>query len=124
MRKALSTSEAPAAVGPYSQAVRNESLLFISGQLPINPLTNEMPAGIQEQTHRVMENIRAILRAAQLDFSHILKTTVYLSDMEHYQEFNKTYESFFGRTPPARACVQVGRLPKDALVEIEVIAGY
>ena len=123
MRKVISTNQAPAAVGPYSQAIRTTHSLFISGQLPIDPATNELIEGsIQDQTRQVLQNILEIVRAADLELADIVKTTVYLRNMDDFAAVNEVYAAVFGKNPPARACVEVSRLPKDALIEIEAIA--
>ncbi len=123
MRKVISTDQAPAAVGPYSQAIRTEHSLFISGQLPIDPGTNELVEGsIADQTRQVLQNILEILRAADLDRSNLVKTTVYLRNMDDFAAVNDVYAAVFCQDPPTRACVEVSRLPKDALIEIEAIA--
>ena len=123
MRKVISTEQAPAAVGPYSQAIRAGHYLFVSGQLPIDPATGQLLEGsIADQTRQVLENILAILRAAGLQKSNLVKTTVYLSNMDDFTAVNEVYAAIFDKEPPARACVEVSRLPKDALIEIEAIA--
>lgn len=123
MKKIISTNEAPAAVGPYSQAVRAGSLLFCAGQIPLDPKSGKiLSEDISEQTRRVMENITAILQAAGLTFDHIVKTTIFLTDLGDFQTVNEIYGSYFKQEPPARSTVQVSALPKGARVEIEVIA--
>jgi 2-iminobutanoate/2-iminopropanoate deaminase len=123
VRQAVSTPSAPAAIGPYSQAVRAGSLLFISGQIPIDPSTGTLIEGsIADQTHRVFRNISAILEAAGATFDHVVRTTVYLADMNDFAVMNEVYGSYFSSPAPARATVQAARLPKDARVEIDVIA--
>ena len=123
MKKIISTSEAPAAVGPYSQAIRFGNLVFCSGQIPLNPETGEIvPGDVNAQTRRVMENIAAVLRAERLSFGNIIKTTIFLTDMNDFQTVNELYGSYFKSDPPARSTVQVAALPKGANVEIEVIA--
>ena len=123
VRQAVSTPSAPAAIGPYSQAVRAGSLLFVSGQIPIDPSTGTIIEGnIGEQTHRVFRNIGAILEAAGATFDHVVRTTVYLADMNDFAEMNEAYGAYFTPPAPARATVQAARLPKDARVEIDVIA--
>ena len=123
MRKVISTDQAPAAVGPYSQAIQTQHSLFISGQLPIDPETGQLVEGsIQDQTRQVLQNILAILRAAKLERSDIVKTTVYLRNLDDFDAVNEVYAAVLGQNPPARACVEVSRLPKDALIEIEAIA--
>ncbi len=123
MRKIISTDRAPAAVGPYSQAIQTSHSLFISGQLPIDPQTNQLVEGsIADQTRQVLQNILEILRAADLDRSNLVKTTVYLRNMDDFAAVNEIYAAVFGQNPPTRACVEVSRLPKDALIEIDAIA--
>lgn len=123
MRQAVSTSSAPKAIGPYSQAVRAGSLLFVSGQVPIDPATGNLVEGdIAAQTRRVFDNIGAILQAARASFDHVVRTTVYLADMNDFGAMNEVYGTYFSSPAPARATVQVARLPKDARVEIDVIA--
>jgi 2-iminobutanoate/2-iminopropanoate deaminase len=125
-KRAISTEAAPAAIGPYSQAVRMGNLLYTSGQIPLDPATGQMVAGgIAEQTTRVMENLKAVLAEAGLDFPYVVKTTVFLKDMNDFAVMNEIYAKYMapaGVVPPARSTVQVARLPKDSLVEIEVIA--
>jgi 2-iminobutanoate/2-iminopropanoate deaminase len=125
-KNAIATPDAPAAIGPYSQAIRSGDLLFTSGQIPIDPATGEfVPGGITEQTTRVCENLKAVLAAAGLDFSHVVKTTVFLKSMGDFAAMNAVYTTYFatnGNVPPARSTVQVAALPKDALVEIECTA--
>jgi 2-iminobutanoate/2-iminopropanoate deaminase len=123
MRQAVSTPSAPAAIGPYSQAVRAGNLLFVSGQVPIDPATgNLVPGDIAAQTRRVFQNIGEILKAAGASFDAVVRTTVYLMDMNDFAAMNEVYATFFTPPAPARATVQVARLPKDARVEIDVIA--
>jgi 2-iminobutanoate/2-iminopropanoate deaminase len=120
----IETEKAPKAIGPYSQAVKYENLLFVSGQIAIDPETQEFAGGsVEEQTKRVMENIRAILEEAGLTFNHVLKTTIYLKNINDFQKVNEVYGRYFKEHKPARATVEVSNLPKGALVEIEVIAG-
>ncbi|MED3888746.1 RidA family protein [Peribacillus frigoritolerans] len=122
MKNAISTNNAPGAIGPYSQAVKMGDFLFVSGQLPINPSTNEMPESVAEQTKQSLENVKAILEGAGSDLQHVLKTTVFLKDMNTFTKMNEVYQSYFTENYPARSAVEVARLPKEALVEIEVIA--
>ena len=123
MKKIISTSEAPAAVGPYSQAIRIGNLVFCSGQIPLDPETGEIvPGDVNAQTRRVMENITAVLRAEGLNFENIIKTTIFLTNLTDFQTVNELYGSHFKSDPPARSTVQVAALPKGANVEIEVIA--
>ena len=122
MKSTISTNNAPGAIGPYSQAVKMGDFLFVSGQLPINPSTNEMPESVAEQTKQSLENVKAILEAAGSDLQHVVKTTVFLKDMNTFTQMNEVYQSHFTGNYPARSAVEISRLPKDALVEIEVIA--
>lgn len=121
MKKVVSTDNAPAAIGPYSQAISAGGLLFTSGQLPIDPALGTLPADITAQTRQSLENVKSILAEAGASMAQIIKTTVYLSDMENFGAMNDVYASFFTGDFPARSAVQVARLPKDALVEIEAI---
>jgi 2-iminobutanoate/2-iminopropanoate deaminase len=123
MKKIIATTEAPAAVGPYSQAVRIGNFVFCSGQIPLDPKTAQIVQGdIKTQTLRVMENISAVLRAEGLTFENIVKTTIFLTNLADFQTVNELYGSYFKSDPPARSTVQVAALPKGANVEIEVIA--
>jgi 2-iminobutanoate/2-iminopropanoate deaminase len=125
VRQAVSTTSAPEAIGPYSQAVRAGSLLFVSGQVPIDPATGQIVSGdIGVQTHRVFQNIGEILNAGGASFDHVVRTTVFLADMNDFAAMNEAYATYFTAPAPARATVQVSRLPKDARVEIDVIASY
>jgi 2-iminobutanoate/2-iminopropanoate deaminase len=120
---ALSTPDAPAAIGPYSQAIRAGDFLFVSGQIPLDPATGTLvEGGIHEQTHRVLKNLDAILRAAGTSFNRVVKTTVYLSDMAEFAAVNAIYAEYFPAPAPARATVQAARLPRDVKVEIDLIA--
>jgi 2-iminobutanoate/2-iminopropanoate deaminase len=125
-KTAISTSNAPAAIGPYSQAVRVGDFLFTSGQIAIDPATSQVVAGaITEQTKQVLENLKAILNAAGANLSQVVKTQVFLKDMNDFAAMNSVYSAYLapeGVVPPARSTVEVARLPKDVLVEIEVIA--
>lgn len=121
----ISTKDAPQAIGPYSQAVRVGDLLFCSGQVPLDPATMTMvPGDIKAQTERVCLNLQAVLHGAGLDFKRVVKANCYLKDMNHFADFNSVYEKYFGVSKPARATVEVARLPKDSLVEIDIIASY
>ena len=123
MKTIISTAKAPAAIGPYSQATDLGSLVITSGQLPIDPATGAFPEGVQEQTKQSLANVKAILEAAGLTMDSVVKTTVFLSDMNNFGAMNEVYATFFTEgSHPARSAVEVARLPKDALVEIEVIA--
>ena len=121
--KALNTDKAPAAIGPYSQAIRTGNIVFVSGQLPINPATGAFPeGGIQEQTRQSLLNARAILQSEGLDLCNVVKTTVLLSDIANFGPMNEIYSEFFTQPFPARSAFAVRDLPKGALVEIELIA--
>ena len=123
MRQAVATPSAPKAIGPYSQAIRAGSLLFVSGQIPLDPVTGQMVEGsIAAQTHRVFQNLGAILEAAGASFDQVVRTTVYLTDMNDFAAMNEVYGTYFSSPAPARATVQAARLPRDARVEIDVIA--
>ena len=123
MREPLSTPNAPAAIGPYSQGIRAGDFLFVSGQIPLDPATGTLIQGdIAEQTHRVLRNLAAILEAAGASFHHVVKTTVYLADMSEFAAMNEVYATYFPAPAPARATVQAARLPRDVRVEIDLIA--
>jgi len=125
-KSAIVTPDAPAAIGPYSQAIRVGDMLFTSGQIPLDPKTGSfVPGGITEQTRQVLENLKAVLAAAGVDFTHVVKTTVFLKSMGDFAAMNEVYAQYLatpGSIPPARSTVEVAALPKDALVEIEMIA--
>ncbi|MBI5178011.1 MAG: RidA family protein [Nitrospinae bacterium] len=122
-KKIIATPHAPKAIGPYSQAVRTGNLLYVSGQIPLDPASGEMvQGGIKEQTERVLKNITAIMEEVGGTLDNVVKTTVYLQDMAHFADMNGVYAGFFKSSPPARATVQVAALPKNALVEIDAIA--
>jgi 2-iminobutanoate/2-iminopropanoate deaminase len=121
--KIVKTDKAPLAVGPYNQAVMTGNLVFCAGQIPIDPVTgNLVPGGIEEQARRVLENVKAVLAASGTSLSQVVKATVFLKDMNDFAVMNKVYAEYFSVNPPARSTIQVARLPKDALVEIEVVA--
>ena len=122
MKEAIHTDRAPAAIGPYSQAVRAGGFLFTSGQIPVDPAAGDIPAGIKAQAQQSLNNIAATLAQAGLDRSAVVKTTVFLKDMNDFAAMNEVYASFFAQPYPARAAFEVARLPKDAQVEIEMIA--
>lgn len=123
MKEIISTQNAPAAIGPYSQAVKAGNLLFISGQIPLDPATGEVvEATIQAQTTRSLNNLKAILEQAGGSLQDVVKTTVFLKSMDDFAEMNKVYQQFFQSDCPARSAVQVAKLPKDVMVEVEAIA--
>ncbi|MBR5930242.1 MAG: RidA family protein [Prevotella sp.] len=123
MKQVISTPKAPAAIGPYSQAIRVGNLVFTSGQIPIDPATGAfVEGGIKEQTRQSLSNVQAILEEAGLSMNHVVKTTVFLADMNDFADMNAVYAEFFSEPYPARSAVAVKTLPKGALVEIEVIA--
>lgn len=122
-KKIISTTEAPGAIGPYSQAVWAGDLLFTSGQIPVDPATGEVISqDVEEQTHQSLKNVRAILEAAGLTMDHVIKTTVFIKNMNDFGKINEVYAKYFSTPFPARSCVEVARLPKDIQVEVEVIA--
>lgn len=123
MKEIITTQNAPKAAGPYSTAVRQNGFVFLSGQIPLDPQTGQLVTGsIEEQTARVLDNLKAVLEAAGLSFSHVVKTTVFLKDMGNFARMNETYAKYFTSNPPARSTVEVARLPRDVQVEIEAIA--
>ncbi|MDY4444498.1 MAG: RidA family protein [Butyricicoccus sp.] len=122
MKNVISTPNAPAAIGPYSQAIETDGYLFTSGQIPINPATGEVEGTtIEEQAEQVMKNIGAVLKAAGLDFSHVVKTTCFLADLADFAAFNAVYGKYFPEAAPARSCFAVAGLPKGAKLEVETI---
>jgi len=123
MRRIITTDNAPAAIGPYSQAVQVGKFLFLSGQIPLHAKTGEVVGNtVSEQTKQIMENIKVVLSSQGLSFDHVVKTTVFITDLSSYGEFNAVYESYFAENPPARSTVEVSKLPKDVLIEVEAIA--
>lgn len=123
MKEIIATSNAPKAIGPYSQAIKNNGLVFLSGQIPLHPETGEIVGQtIEEQTERVLENMRGVLEAAGLSLSNVVKTTVFVKDLRDFPRMNEVYAKYFGANPPARSTVEVSRLPRDVQVEIEAIA--
>lgn len=125
MKHAVASPDAPKAIGPYSQAVRAGQFLFASGQIPTDPATGAIVEGnVEVQTHRVFDNLGAVLAAANLSFADVVRTTVFLADMNDFATMNAVYGTYFSEPYPARATVQVARLPKDARVEIDLIAAY
>jgi 2-iminobutanoate/2-iminopropanoate deaminase len=125
LKQAISSPDAPKAIGPYSPAIRTGGLLFVSGQIPLDPATGQMIDGdISAQTHRVLDNVGALLAAGGLTFADVVRTTIFLADLSDFTSVNAVYGTYFSEPAPARATVQVARLPKDARVEIDVIASY
>lgn len=125
MKTIVNTDQAPQAIGPYSQAVKANGFLFVSGQIPLDPITGQIVyGGAEVQTYQVLANLKAILEHEGLDFSDVVKTSVFLKDMDDFAVVNKAYAQSFTDEPPARACVQAARLPRDVSVEIELIAAY
>ena len=123
MKDIVLTDRGPKPIGPYSQAVKSNGFVFVSGQVALDPKTNEfVGAGVRQQTERVLENLKAILEASGVSFNHVVKTTVFLKDMNDFSAMNEVYARYFAAAPPARSTVQAARLPKDALVEIDLIA--
>src|SRR6476659_8179791 len=123
MKKIISTSDAPAAIGPYSQAIRSGNFIFCSGQIPLDPKSGEMVADdVGAQTRQVLDNISGLLKSEGLSLGDVLKTTIFLTDLGNFQIVNEIYGSYFSSEPPARSTVQVSALPKGAKIEIEVIA--
>ena len=120
--KEIKTDKAPAAIGPYSQAVVVANMVFTSGQIPVNPVTGEIPDSIERQTHQVFSNIKELLCEAGTSMDNVVKTTVFIKDMAHFAKVNEIYATYFVSPYPARSCVEVSRLPKDVLIEVEVIA--
>ncbi|SKB50603.1 2-iminobutanoate/2-iminopropanoate deaminase [Acetoanaerobium noterae] len=121
-KKVIATEKAPGAIGPYSQAMRIGNMIFTSGQIPLNPATGEMVTEIAAATKQSLENVKAILEVEGATMDNVIKTTVFLSDMNNFVAMNEVYATYFPQNPPARSAVEVARLPKDAIVEIEVIA--
>jgi 2-iminobutanoate/2-iminopropanoate deaminase len=123
MRKVIATSEAPAAVGPYSQAIAVGNTLYCAGQIPLDPATNELvPGGVTEQTTRVLDNVGGVLRANGMDYSNVVKATVFMVDLGKFSDMNAVYQKYFAAPFPARSTIQVAALPRGSQVEIEVIA--
>ena len=122
MKKAISTDKAPAAIGPYSQAIEVNDLVFTSGVIPVNPATGEIPAGVEAQAEQAFSNMAALLKACGTDMAQVVKTTVFIKEMGDFGKINEIYAKYFTGTYPARSCVEVARLPKDVLLEVEAIA--
>ena len=125
MKKIISTKEAPEAIGSYSQALLKNNTLYCSGQIAINPVTGDLIMdNITNETNQVMENIKAVLKAANMDFSNVVKSSIFMRNMENYSEINKVYAGYFKENPPAREAVEVSALPKNVNVEISIIASH
>jgi len=122
MTKVVKTNKAPGAIGPYSQGIDLGNMIFFSGQIPLDPETGEMPEGIEAQTKRALENVKGLLESQGLDFSNVVKTTVFLQSMDDFATMNGIYAQYFVEPYPARSAVEVAKLPKGALIEVEVIA--
>lgn len=122
MLKKIQTSQAPKAIGPYSQAIEIGDFIYTSGQIPLTPEGEIVEGNIQEQTHQVLKNVQAILKEAGSNLNHVIKTTVFLKNIDDFEEVNQVYGSYFQNHQPARSCIEVSRLPKDVFIEIEVVA--
>lgn len=122
MKKVISTNQAPAAIGPYSQAIEVNGMVYTSGQIPVNPATGEIPTGVEAQAEQVMKNVKNLLEAAGTTMANVVKTTVFIKDMNDFATINQIYATYFEGDCPARSCVEVARLPKDVLMEMEAIA--
>ena len=122
MKKVISTTNAPAAIGPYSQAIEANGFVFASGQIPVNPETCEIPEGIEAQAEQVMKNVKNLLEAAGTSVDQVVKTGVFIKNMDDFATINGIYAKYFAKDCPARSCVEVARLPKDVLLEMEAIA--
>ena len=122
MKKVIATDKAPAAIGPYSQAIEIGNLVFTSGQIPVDPATGEIPEGVEAQAEQAFTNVRELLAAAGTSIDNVIKTTVFIKDMNDFGKINEIYAKYFTGSYPARSCVEVARLPKDVLIEIEAIA--
>ena len=121
-KKIISTDKAPGAIGPYSQAVSIDKFVYTSGQIPINPETGEIPADVKSQANQALKNLSEVLKAAGTDMEHVVKTLIFIKDMNDFAVINEVYGSYFTENYPARSCVEAARLPKDVLIEIEAIA--
>lgn len=122
MKKVISTDKAPAAIGPYSQAIEVNGMVFTSGAIPVDPATGEIPAGVEAQAEQALKNVEALLAASGTSMENVVKTTVFIKDMNDFAKINEVYAKHFTGAFPARSCVEVARLPKDVLLEIETIA--
>lgn len=121
-KKVIVTDKAPAAIGPYSQAIEADGFVFASGQIPIDPATGNIPEGIEAQAKQALTNVSNLMKAAGLSMDNVIKTSVFIKDMNDFAKVNEVYATFFSGDYPARSCVEVARLPKDVLIEVEVIA--
>ena len=121
-KKIISTTNAPAAIGPYSQAVESNGFVFASGQIPIDPATGNIPEGIEAQAKQALTNVRNLIEAAGLTLDNVVKTSVFIKNMDDFARVNEIYSTYFTKDFPARSCVEVSRLPKDGLIEVEVSA--
>lgn len=121
MKKVVKTDRAPSAIGPYSQGIDLGNMIFFSGQIPLNPTTGEMPEGIKAQAKQSLENVKGLLESQELDFSNVVKTTVFLDNMNDFTTVNEIYAQYFVEPYPARSAVEVAKLPKGALIEVEVV---
>lgn len=122
MKTVISTEKAPAAIGPYSQAIEVNNMVYTSGMIPVNPETGEIPAGVEAQAEQAFSNLTELLKAAGTSVDQVIKTTVFIKDMNDFAAVNEIYSKYFQKDCPARSCVEVARLPKDVLIEIEAIA--
>lgn len=122
MKKVISTTNAPAAIGPYSQAIEVNGMIYTSGQIPVNPADGTIPEGIEAQAKQVMENVKKLLESAGTSMGNVVKTTVFIKDMNDFTKINEIYAQYFEEACPARSCVEVARLPKDVLMEMEAVA--
>lgn len=122
MKTVISTDKAPAAIGPYSQAIEVNGMVYTSGVIPVNPATGEIPEGVEAQAKQAVGNLKNLLRASGTDMNKVVKTTVFIKDMDDFGKINEVYADIFEEPFPARSCVEVARLPKDVLLEIEAIA--
>ena len=121
-KKVIVTDKAPAAIGPYSQAIEADGFIFASGQIPIDPATGDIPEGIEAQAKQALTNVSNLMKASGLSMDNVIKTSVFIKDMNDFAKVNEVYATFFSGDYPARSCVEVARLPKDVLIEVEVIA--
>lgn len=122
MKKAISTDKAPAAIGPYSQAIETDGFVFTSGVIPVNPATGEIPEGVEAQAEQAFSNLTALLEASGTSVEQVIKTTVFIKEMNDFGKINEIYAKYFTGVFPARSCVEVARLPKDVLLEVEAVA--